>query len=297
MLLIDFFEKMANELHEIEERGEKLKKSYYKSADNDIRKEIGKLKIEKRKVQREIKDQIMINLEEFKALDKYFPEFFEALLEDPNIGSVIKSKLWLFDFEEIEPDQAGFLFLSLKDQRAKIKQIQEIIKGGSREIDSRKIIEVIPTLQGKLSGKIPREEALGKLNELNKQIIREGWLLLLTSALIKLPLTKYLALYDLNSRKEILAKKAEEKSQGKGTLAETNAKRYLEKIQKKKEKYLTFIKQILLSNPKYLESIKEKGQFLKNKSNDPLLKIAKTIVPKRIKEAIWLKEMRKRLEK
>lgn len=297
MLLIDFFEDMANKLHQIDEREEKLKKSYYKSADNDIRKEIGRIKIEKRKIYREIKDQIMINLEEFKALDKYFPEFFEALLEDPQIGHVIKSKLWLFDFEEIEPDQAGFLFLSLKDQRAKIKQIKEILKGGSREIDSKKIIEVVPNLEGKISGKIPREDAISKMNQFNKQIIREGWLLLLTSALIKLPLTKYLALYDLNSRKEILAKKTEEKSQGRGTLAETNAKRNLEKIQKKKERYLNFIKQILLSNPKYLESIKEKGQFLKNKTNDPLLKIAKTVVPKRIKEAMWLKEMRKKLEK
>lgn len=296
MLLIDFFENKANDLHQISQREEKLKKSYARTADIDLRREMELMRKGKKKIFREIKDEILLNLEEFKNLQKYYPELFESILEDPEIGKTVRSKLWIFDFEEIEPDRAGFLLLALKDQRAKIRQIKELLKGGSREIDSRKITQIIPTLEGKITGKIMREDALNKVNELDKQIIKEGWLLLLTSALIKLPLTKYLALYEMNSRKEILAKKNEERSQGKGTLAETVAKRNLEKITKKKEKYLRFIKQILLANPKYLESLKAKNQYLKQKSNDPLVKIAKDIVPRKLKENMWLKEMRKKVE-
>ncbi len=140
-----------------------------------------------------------------------------------------------------------------------------------------------------------KQDVLHAIDGLDDALRREGWLVLITDSLIKIPLAKFMnniiALrYDEQKARMDLAK-----TRGKGTVAETRAQRALEEILAKRDHYESMIAQILLSNPRYLSSLKKQKQWLSRSKPDPIVRFAQDITPHALRERAWLDEMRKRV--
>ena len=85
------------------------------------------------------------------------------------------------------------------------------------------------------------------------------------------------------------------KARGRGTIAETRAQRSLDELLAKKDHYESVIAQILLSNPRYLSSLKKQKQWLSRGKPDPIVRFAQNVTPHALRERAWLDEMRKRI--
>jgi hypothetical protein len=106
-LLIDYFSEAEEAVREKKERLKKLEVQFRLVADSDIKREINLLNREIDKKLSEVKDTILLNLDEFRYLDKYYPKLLSVFMEDPNIGQVISSKAWLLECKPIPAELAS----------------------------------------------------------------------------------------------------------------------------------------------------------------------------------------------
>ena len=97
MLLIDYLENAAAFMREKKEHLKKLDAQYRQVYDRDIKKEIAQIRSEITKKNSEINNQLLLNLEEFRALQKYYPDLLGAYMEYEYICKIISKKSWLLD--------------------------------------------------------------------------------------------------------------------------------------------------------------------------------------------------------
>jgi hypothetical protein len=137
-----------------------------------------------------------------------------------------------------------------------------------------------------------KADALDEIKKVENTVLREGWFLLISDSLIKIPIAKFLARVRRYTYEEEEAKKQLERVGGRGTIAEAAAKRKLEDAEQKRSRYVRLLRQILLANPSYLRQIKQKKNWLSREQATGLEKFARDVTPHALKERAWLDEMK-----
>ena len=295
-LLIDYLEESAAYLRERREKLNKLEDQFKRIYDRDIKKEMAEIKLDMARKNSEIINQLLFNLEEFRALHKYFPDLLAVYMEDEHIGRVLTKKSWLLDFRNVPPQQAAAKLQELRSWRAQLRDAKGTLRGWVGQVEAKAFVATYPVLRGYMREDLYKDDAIEVIKKVDKILLREGWLLLISDSLIEIPLAKYMGRIHNLRYEEIKAKAHYNRTVGRGgTVAETTALRRLQEIQKKKKHYENAVVQILLSNPGYLKAIKKKKDWLSKDKSGALDQIARGITPHSLKERIWFNEMKKRL--
>ncbi len=295
MLLIEYLENAAEYLREKTERRSKLEAQYRRLYDRDIKREISEISKEIAQKKSEITNELLLNLEEFRCLEKYFPELLQAFMDDPYIGKIISKKAWLLRDLKLGPRDAAqkLQFLSLK--RSQLKDAKRFLKKWVGPVESRAFCATFPVLKGHLDEDLEKDEVAKIIDDADSKLRREGWTLLVTDSLIKIPISRFSTKLVKYRFQEMEAQTKVKRARGKGTVREAAALREFKKASRKKTHYENLLIQILLANPRYLRSIKQKKDWLSRKKGGVVEKIAENIVPKQVKERAWLNEMKKKL--
>lgn len=296
MLLIDYLEETAEYLREKTEKLQKLDEQYRRLYDRDLRREMALIKQDMRKKRSEVTNKLLFNLEEFRYLVKYFPELLKAFMEDEYIGKIISKKAWLLDFQQVPPQQAAAKLEQLKMWRAQLKDAKKFTRKWVGKVSARAFVATFPVLRGYLKKDMEKDEVMEVIKKVDRLLRREGWLLLISDALIQIPIAKFMSKIRRFRYEETMAEAELKRAHGKGTVAEAKALRKYQKMKRKKEHYENVLIQILLTNPSFLRSIKKKKHWLSREQSSALERFAEDITPRRVKERAWLDEMKKRLE-
>ncbi len=296
MLFLDYLEESDHWLREQKKKLHKLDEEFRRIADSDIRKEIRMVRNDISQKEGEIVTELLFNLEEFRAIRKYFPELMATLLEDDCIGKVISRKVWLLDVKQLPPKLAAARLEQIRQWRLQVAEARIYIRRWVGKIDTRFVTSNYSFLAPYLSGRMEKDEIEDALKQADKALIHEGWIVLVTDSLIHLPLQKFTAKLNdaIYEEKTLLGEL--KKAKGTGTIAETKAQRKYELGKKKVRHWERIITQILLANPGYLGTIKVKKNWLSRAGSNTLEKLAQKITPRRIRERIWLDEMKKKLD-
>ena len=290
MLLIDYLEGAAEYLREKAEKLQKLDEQYRHSYDRDLRREMKVIRQDIRKKKGEVTTELLLNLEEFRYLHKYFPELLQAFTEDEYIGKVLSRKAWLLDFKELPPRQVAAKLEQLKLQRARLRDAKKFIRTWVGKVGARAFVATYPVLKGHLKKDMEKDEVVEVIEKTDKLLRREGWLLLI------IPIAKFLGKIRRLRYEEMVAEAEFKRAGGRGTIPEANALRKLEKVKRRREHYENVLKQVLLANPTHLRSIKKKKHWLSRDNQGVLEKFVQNITPHKVKERSWLDEMKKKLE-
>ena len=293
MLLILYLEESAAYLHERKLKIQKFERQFHNIYDSDLKKEMAVTWKEIRQKRSEVVNQILLNLDEFRALHKYFPELLQVIMEDEDIGKVVSKKAWLLDFKSVPAQEAALKLDQLVEWRMQIKQARESLRGWVGKVNAHLFLSKYPIMRGFIKGDMIKADVLEAIKNSEKIIIREGWLLLLSDSLIKIPIAKFMTKINDYTYQEKEAKAQLAKVLGRGTVSETSALRKLEEITRKKNHYERLLIQILLANPGYLRSIKKNKTWLSREKSTGIEKFAAGITPHTLKEKAWLDEMRK----
>ncbi|MDD5171440.1 MAG: hypothetical protein PHF60_00190 [Candidatus ainarchaeum sp.] len=297
MLLIDYLEESAAYLRERWDALRKLENQYRHAYDPDLKLEANRIRQQIRKKEGEITMELLLNLEEFRALHKYFPELLGAYMEDEYVGRALSKKSWLVDFKNTPPQQALAKLQQLKASRASLRDAKKFLRKWIGKVQARSLVATYPVLKGHMTADMDKDEALELIKKVDRTLLREGWLVLITDTLIQMPLTKFMAMINHLSYEEVKAKAEHQKATGRGTVAEAAATKKLREISRDREHYERLVTQILLANPAYLKSLKKKKNWLSREKGSTLERFAQNITPHSLKERAWLNEMKKRLEK
>ncbi|MEW6723087.1 MAG: hypothetical protein AB1324_07525, partial [Candidatus Micrarchaeota archaeon] len=296
ILLVDYLEDAAAYLREKREKLHRLEETFKKIYDRDIKKEMAEIKVEIRKKQSEVNYQLLLNLEEFRALNKYYGDLLRAFMEDEHIGKVIGKKAWLLDFRPTPPKLAAAKLQQIKEWRSQLRDARSFLRKWVGRVDARSIVATYPVLRGHMSGEMDKEEALAAVDKADRVLLKEGWLLLISDSLIQIPIAKFMTNISRLRYEEVQASHAMNHARGRGTVAETAALRKFQEITRKRQHYEKMIEQVLLANPKYLKALKKDRNWLAKNRSSSLDKLVQGISPKSIKERVWLNRMRKKLE-
>lgn len=294
-LLIDYLEESAAYLRAQREALRKLDQQYRRVYDSDLVREMKRVRQEIGRKHAEIKEELLVNLEEFRALNKYFPELLGTYMEDEHIGKVITSKAWLLDFHPMPQDQAAAKLGQLKEWRAQLRDARRFLRGWMGKVDSRSFAATYPPLRGYIKGELDKEEVLHAIDKVDRLLRREGWLVLISDSVIHIPLSKFVVKYNSFQYEEAKAQLECRHMAGRGTIAETKAAERLREVQHRKEHYGRMITQLLLANPEYLASLKKKKTWLSRDKGGAVERFARMVTPHKIKERAWLNDMKKRL--
>ncbi len=296
MLLIDYLEDATSYLQEKTTRLRKLDDQYRKIYDRDIKREIGLIKQEIRKKRSEIINNILLNLDEFTYLNKYFPELLQTFIEDEYIGKIISKKVWLLNFKQMPPKEAVAMLEQIKSWRMQLKDAKKLlITKWVGKVDSRAFVATYPMLKGHIKNDLERDEVITIIDRVDKGLLREGWLILITDALIEIPIAKFMTKISRLQYLELMANGDFTRARGRGTVGEVSAMRKLEKIKRKKQHYENILTQVLLANPAYLRKLKTNKNWLAKNKQTTLQKFVECITPHKVKERAWFNEMKKRL--
>lgn len=274
----------------------KLDEQYRHIYDQDIKREMAEVRNEIAKKASEVKFELLLNLDEFRALHKYYPELLQTFMEDEHIGKIISRKAWLLDYKPLPPQQAAAKLEQLKMWRMQLRDAKQFMRRWIGTVDSKAIVATYPVLRGYISGAVDKSEVLAAIAKADKLLLKEGWLLLISDSLIQIPIAKFMNKINDLRYQELQAKAALARAMGTGTVPETIALRKLEEVSKKRQHYERVLTQILLANPAYLRSLKKKKSWTSRERSSSLDKLVQGITPRSIKERVWLNQMRKKLE-
>jgi len=296
MLLIEYLEDAAQKIREHTEKLRTLDKQYRHYYDRDIRREMTVIQKEIKRIKGDVKYELLLNLEEFRYLHKYFPELLQTFMEDEHIGPVLRKKAWLLDFKPAEGKEAAIKLAKLKRMRMQLREARKTLGGWVGTVEARAFVATYPALKGYMKEDLEKDEAIELLKKTDRELRKQGWLLLISDSLIKIPIMKFMNRIQMLRSNELMAIGQFQRSKGKGTVKETQAQRRLEEISRKKEHYENVLKQILLSNPSYLRMLKRKDSWISRERKTAFQKFIRTITPHKVKERAWLNEMNKKLE-
>ncbi|MBI5228086.1 hypothetical protein HY988_05845 [Candidatus Micrarchaeota archaeon] len=291
-LLIDFLESAAAYIHERKERSDALIRHYRTSADPDIKKEMVLVRKEIGKKNTEIRAQILLNLDEFRYLHKYYPELLGVLMEDDCIGKTISKKSWLLEFKEIPANFAASKLAEIRNWRLQLKEVAKRLR---RSESVKSLLAKYPFLHGVIMSNMDKSDAIDALKKSDNALNKEGWLVLISSSLIEIPLAKFISKLSKYQGQDYTLSKDLSRVRGHGTIAEVSALRKLQSVRRKKEHFENLIIQILLANPTFLRELKKKA-LNSHSTRNPLLRLANSVTPHTVRERVWLDEMKKRLE-
>jgi len=296
MLLVEYLEEAAASLHESKEKLKKLDAQYRRIWDRDIKKEMFQTRLEIARKSSEVTNEILLNLDEFRALHKYYPGLLQAYMEDEYIGKVIQKKAWLLDYHPLPAKQAADRLAQLREWRAQLRDAKNFLKRWIGTVNARSFVATYPVLRGHMEGNMDKIDVLAAIAAVDKVLLKEGWLLLISDSLIQIPVAKFMSKINALHVDEMAARAELARAQGRGTVTETAALRRFQDVSKKKQHYERVLTQLFLANPDYLRLQKKKKNWLAREKAGNLDKIVQGITPHTIKERVWLNAMRKKLD-
>lgn len=298
-MLIDYLENAAAEMKILGERLHTLDKEYRISYDRQVREEMARIKKEMRKKRSEIKEMIYLNLTEFRLIKKHFPLLLDVLLEDEWIGNALKTKVWLLDFKKLHKAECEKKLKKIKEHRGQLKEAREFIKGWVGKIDARSLTATWPALKGILVGESEKDDVLTAIDEADKKLRIEGWLLLFNEPFILGVLKRFIKRLKKATEEEYEKRTLMMKNEGKGSVAEYDAMKEFQKAKMKRARLERLCSHLLMVNQQFFENIK-KGQmqtvWLDRESEDFVKKLFKNKNIPKIDENKWIREMKKRIE-
>jgi len=295
MLLIDYLEEAAEYLRTQIEKRHKLEDQYRRIYDRDIKREISLVNVDIKKKKSEVTNQLLLNLDEFRYLKVYFPELLDAFMEDDYIGKIISSKSWLLYYKPLPAKEAAMKMGQLKMFRAQLKEAKKFIKTWVGTVNAKAFAATFPILKGRIAGKLNKGEVVDAIEKADKELMKEGWLLLISDSLIKIPLSKFSNKIIKFRVAKMQADAKVKYSRGRGTVAEAAALREYKKVSRRLSHYENLVIQILLANPNFLRNMKKSRNWLSRDKLSIIEKIAKDVTPRTVKERAWLNEMNKKL--
>lgn len=295
-LLIEYLEEAAAYLREKRGKLKKLDEQYRRIWDRDIKKEMFQTRQDISKKSSEVNNELLLNLEEFRAIHKYFPELLQAYMEDEHIGKTLQKKAWLLDYKPLAPKAAAARLAQLQEWRSQLRDAKEFLKRWVGTVNARAFVATYPILRNYLSGTMDKIDALSAIATADKTLLKEGWLILISDSLIQIPVAKFMSKINALRIEEMDARAGLARAQGRGTVAETAALRKFQEIIKRKQHYEKVLTQLFLANPDYLRQQKKKKNWLAREKAGNLDKIVQGITPHTIKERVWLNAMRKKLD-
>jgi hypothetical protein len=294
MLLIEYLEEASDYIRQRMLKIHELERKFHDIYDRDLKRETMLIRREVTKKKGDVIDELLLNLDEFRALHKYHPELLKIIMEDKYVGPIVSKKAWLLDFKQVPPQEASLKLEQLMEWRAQIKAARESLRGWVGKVNANAMNSTFPVLRGFISHDMMKADALEAITKAEKIVLKEGWLLLISDSLIKIPIAKFTTKINQYTYEESSAKANLKRVLGKGTIAETTATRKLEEVTRKKERYERILRQILLANPDYLRKIKQKKAWLSKEKPTGLDKFVQTITPHTLRERVWLDDMRKK---
>lgn len=296
-MFIEYLENAAAKLKEMQEKLNSLDREYRKEFDRQAREEINHVKKEISRKKHEIYEQVYSNLEELRLIKKHFPDLFNIFIEDELIGNALKKKMWLFEFKELQKKDCEKTLHEIRTKRAQLKEARDFLKGWFGKIDAKSLVATWSALKDVLKEEIDKNDALTAIDEHDKRLKKEGWLLVLIDPLILKPLHKFFRMLRKANEEEYEKRTALERTKGRGTLAEYNATKELRNVKKKRMRIERICRHILLANTDFLKKIRKQRMTWRDSISDKFMKtFLEKLETKTIDEKKWIKEMRKKLE-
>jgi hypothetical protein len=294
-MLIDYLEEAAADLKRKKEEYQNLSRQYHKFYSKDIRDEMDALREEITRKSREVTEQVFENLRELLLIKRYFPELYGMLLEDEGIGAIVKKKDWLLDRKEEKKEVAERKLKDIRTGRAQLREARKFLKKWPRQnIDARSLTATWPVLKDILSGEPDKEDALGAIEKKEKELIREGWKILLNESMMQKPLDRLMDRIKRLKAEEDKKRSEAAGAKGKGSVKEYETQKEFEKAVKERERVERVARHLILSSPAYLEKLRKPSPQMK-KTRTNLDRLTEGIKKRSINETAWLKDMKKRL--
>ena len=295
-LLVDYLEEASEYLRMKREELMEFRRQYEQLYDKDIREEMDILNEEIKKKKSEITDHLYENAEELRYIKKYFPDYFEVLLEDQEIGGILKKKEFLYKQGSIKGDKAVHMLVEIRNARRRLRDAKNFLETWHGSITEKQLTATYPILKGKITGKHDSSEVIAKIKELDKELKKEGWIVIVSSKeLILQVIEKFILMLKRAEMVHMQAKMKYEQAKGKGSVTEYSALKALKKTEKRKAHLKRMIGHLLLANPEFLSSLKKQRGWLQKKKKSELEKFAEKVGMKRIREKTWLEKMNKKL--
>lgn len=294
-LLIEYLEDAAKYIHGRRSRLRQLEAQYRRFHDPDIKLEMNSVKNEISRKAAEVNDELLVNLDEFRHIKKYFPDLLEVLMEDDCIGRAISRKAWLLDFKPLQPKEAMARLAAARGKRKQLREAKKFLgKWAGRRIKEAELVSKYPVMKGRVKDGMELDEVLAVIKDLNHSLRHEGWLVLINDSLITGPLAKFMGDLSRLRYEEDKARSDHDEAKGKGTMLEATRQRQLERATRRRQHGERMLRHILLANPSFLHSMKKKDWLSKEKQA-PLQRFAATVTPHTVKERAWLNAMKKKL--
>lgn len=295
MLLIDYLEDTAHELEKKTMKMQRLNSEYRQTLDRDLKLDISDVRKKIRKKEYEVIETLYAHMEEFRSLNKYFPELLEVFFDDPFIGKSITRKKWLLKFKQLSREDAQKKFNEIKETRSNLRKAKkELIKKHMAKL-SPEFLSSHPVLKKKVKKGMEKSDAIEIIEETDKKLKLDGWLILLTNSMIKTPLTKLFNKFKEAQIQEEKSYNMENQAKGRGTVAEANAKRRTISSRNRRRRIERKLKHVLLSNPDFLKQLKKGTGWRAKPSADSLEFFVREITVHYVRENPWLEEMRKKI--
>jgi len=294
-LLIDYLEEAAGYLSKKTARLKELNRQYREVYDKQIREEMDRVRKEIGKKRAEIVEMFYENIDELRHLKKYYPDLLEVFMEDENLGKILRKKSFLF--ENSKPLNEREALKKLNEvivKRRKLRDAKKFLHKWSGSISGKQLGATYPTLKGKIKGSVDKYEAVEIIKDLNAELRKEGWMIIINSPLVLGEVNRFAGQKKMLEFQEVQAKKACDDAKGRGTATEYNAQKKLEGIRRKKHHIEKMMKHLLLTNTELLATLKKSRGWSRGRV-DPVSKFAETVPLNRIKEKTWLEKMKKRL--
>ncbi|HLC68235.1 MAG TPA: hypothetical protein VJH24_00210 [Candidatus Bilamarchaeaceae archaeon] len=296
-MLVDYLEENSEKLQQLHVRLRELDRQYRAFYDRNLREEISLVKNTIGKKRAEIGDYLFRHLHELRMLKNFFPDFFNVLLEDEDVGPLIRRKEWLLNVRPMKPEEAEKELKKIKSQRKQLREAKTFLKKWVGKTEARSLGATWPVLKPCIQDGMEKEEAIQALREMDTKLRKEGWLICIHEPYLLEVLDRFLGNVQQAQVAEAAAQKKYQQAKGQGSTTEYNALRNLRKAQKTHRHWKRLCTQLLYINPLLLTRLK-KGQYRwKNRLREPVLRILLTgIISPRVVEKKWMDEMKKRLE-
>ncbi|MFH1221583.1 MAG: hypothetical protein V1492_00695 [Candidatus Micrarchaeota archaeon] len=294
-LLVDYLEHASEYLRKKRQKLRKLKAEYDQLYEKDIREEMDATRSEMELKQREVIDKLYENAEELKYLKKYFPEFFQVLLEDEQVGPMLRKKDMLYVTVKIAGAQQQLA--SISAARHQLKDAIKFLEKWPGVIREKQLVATYPILKDHVKGDLESSDAIERIRHMEKKLKKEGWRGVISNPELLAPVVQRFANRLKKAELEVLqAKMKQNEAKGRGTNMEYLAIKMLRNAEARKARLERIIRHLLLSNPEFLTSLKTKKNWLEKGRKTDLDKIAEKITARKVKEKVWLGKMSKKLK-
>ncbi|MEM4359246.1 MAG: hypothetical protein QXT45_01810 [Candidatus Bilamarchaeaceae archaeon] len=272
-----------------------MRREYEEAFDKEIREEMDILKSEIKAKRAEIIDKLYENVDELRHIKKYFPEFFEVLLGDEEIGKILKRRDFLFDARPVPPNTALKLFVELVEARRQLKDAIAFLEKWQGVITERQLTATYPILKGAITSDVESSDAIETIKALDDKLKRDGWRIIIGNEQLTAQIAE--RLIKKLKKAEIELQRARlnyEDAKGRGSVNEYTALKMLKRAEEGKARWERALRRLLLANPTYLSSLKKKN-WLQRKTRSELEMFAEKVTAKKVREKSWLNSMKKRL--